>query len=287
MNAVYKKELKSYFTGMTGAIFVGFILLIAGIYTVVYNLRGLYPNFEYVLSGVSFIYLLTVPVLTMRSFAEEKHSKTDQLLYSLPISVTSVVMAKYLAMLTVLLIPCAVMAFYPLILCMFGTVHLTGAYAPLLAFFLLGASLISIGMFVSSLTESQVISAVISLLAMILINFMSGLSGMYPTSSAASLAGLVVLSIAVGMIVQVLIKNSVVSACTSVVLIAASVLVYLVDSSLLEGLMPRLLSSLALFDRLTSFQSGIFDMTAVVFYISVCALFVYLTVQSMEKKRWN
>ena len=223
----------------------------------------------------------------MRSFAEEKHSKTDQLLYSLPISVTSVVMAKYLAMLTVLLIPCAVMAFYPLILCMFGTVHLTGAYATLLAFFLLGASLISIGMFVSSLTESQVISAVISLLAMILINFMSGLSGMYPTSSAASLAGLVVLSIAVGMIVQVLIKNSVVSACTSVVLIAASVLVYLVDSSLLEGLMPRLLSSLALFDRLTSFQSGIFDMTAVVFYISVCALFVYLTVQSMEKKRWN
>ena len=122
---------------------------------------------------------------------------------------------------------------------------------------------------------------------MILINFMSGLSGMYPTSSAASLAGLVVLSIAVGMIVQVLIKNSVVSACTSVVLIAASVLVYLVDSSLLEGLMPRLLSSLALFDRITSFQSGIFDMTAVVFYISVCALFVYLTVQSMEKKRWN
>lgn len=223
----------------------------------------------------------------MRSFAEEKHSKTDQLLYSLPISVTSVVMAKYLAMLTVLLIPCAVMAFYPLILCMFGTVHLTGAYAALLAFFLLGASLISIGMFVSSLTESQVISAVISLLAMILINFMSGLSGMYPTSSAASLAGLVVLSIAVGMIVQVLIKNSVVSACTSVVLIAASVLVYLVDSSLLEGLMPRLLSSLALFDRITSFQSGIFDMTAVVFYISVCALFVYLTVQSMEKKRWN
>ena len=142
-------------------------------------------------------------------------------------------------------------------------------------------------MFVSSLTESQVISAVISLLALILINFMSGLSGMYPTSSAASLAGLVVLSIVVGIIVQVLIKNSVVAACTSVVLIAASVLVYLVDSSLLEGLMPRLLSSLALFDRLTSFQSGIFDMTAVVFYISVCALFVYLTVQSMEKKRWN
>ncbi len=287
MSAVYKKELKSYFTGMTGAIFVGFILLIAGIYTMVYNLNGLYPNFEYVLSGISFIYLLAVPVLTMRSFAEEKHSKTDQLLYSLPISVTSVVLAKFFAMLTVLLIPCAVMSFYPLILCMFGTVHLTSAYATLLAFFLLGATLISIGMFISSLTESQVIAAVISLLVMILINFMSGLSSMYPTSAAASLAGLIVLSVIVGIIVQVLIKNTVISSCTSLVLIAASVLVYLIDSSLLEEFIPNLLSSLALFGGISTFQSGIFDMTVVVFYISVSALFVYLTVQSMEKKRWN
>ncbi len=272
---------------MTGAIFVGFILLITGIYTVVYNLNGLYPNFEYVLSGVSFIYLLTVPVLTMRSFAEEKHSKTDQLLYSLPISVTSVVLAKFFAMLTVLLVPCAVMSFYPLILCMFGTVHLSSAYATLLAFFLLGATLISIGMFISSLTESQVISAVLSLLVMILINFMSGLSSMYPTSAAASLAGLIVISVIAGIIVQVLIKNSVISSCTSLILIAASVLVYLVDSSLLEEFIPNLLSSLALFDRITTFQNGVFDMTAVVFYVSVSALFVYLTVQSMEKKRWN
>lgn len=272
---------------MTGAIFVGFILLIAGIYTMVYNLNGLYPNFEYVLSGISFIYLLAVPVLTMRSFAEEKHSKTDQLLYSLPISVTSVVLAKFFAMLTVLLIPCAVMSFYPLILCMFGTVHLTSAYATLLAFFLLGATLISIGMFISSLTESQVIAAVISLLVMILINFMSGLSSMYPTSAAASLAGLIVLSVIVGIIVQVLIKNTVISSCTSLVLIAASVLVYLIDSSLLEEFIPNLLSSLALFGGISTFQSGIFDMTVVVFYISVSALFVYLTVQSMEKKRWN
>lgn len=272
---------------MTGAIFTGFLLLMAGIYMMAYNLNGLYPNFEYVLSAVSFIFLLTVPVLTMRSFAEEKHSRTDQLLYSLPISVTSVVMAKFFAMLTVLLVPCAVMALYPLILCSFGTVYLSTAYATLFAFFLLGAALISIGMFISSLTESQVISAVISLLVMILINFMSGLSTMYPTSATASLAGLVVLSIVAGFIIQSLIKNSVVSSCASVALIAVSVLVYLADSSLLEGLIPNLLSSLALFDGLTSFQNGIFDMTVVVFYISVSALFVYLTVQSMEKKRWN
>lgn len=287
MYAVYKKELKSYFTGMTGAIFIGFILLITGIFMVVYNLQGLYPNFEIVLSGVSFIYLLAVPILTMRSVAEEKHSKTDQLLYSLPIGVPAVVMAKYFAMLTVLAIPCGVMIFYPLILCAFGTVQLSSAYATLLAFYLLGAALISIGMFISSMTESQVIAAVVSLGVMVLINFMTGLSNMVPTSAVASLVGFILIAVIIGIAVQVMIKNSVVSVCTAVVLAAVCVLVYLVNPSVFEGVIPSLLSSLALFDRLTSFQSGMFDLTAIIFYLSVSALFVYLTVQSMEKKRWN
>ena len=130
---------------MTGAIFAGFVLLLAGIYMVVYNLMGLYPYFEVILPNVAFIYMFAVPVLTMRSIAEEKHSRTDQLLYSLPMSVSSIVLAKYLAMVTVLAVPCAVMCLYPLILASFGTVYFTTAYASLLAFFLLGCSLIAIG----------------------------------------------------------------------------------------------------------------------------------------------
>ena len=110
MSAVYKKELKTYFTGMTGPVFICFILLMTGIFTVVYNLQGLYPNFEVTVNQVVFVYLLAIPVLTMRSIAEEKHSRTDQLLYSLPMSVTSIVLAKYLAMVTVLAIPVCVMA---------------------------------------------------------------------------------------------------------------------------------------------------------------------------------
>lgn len=285
--AVYKRELRSYITGMTGALFVGFVLLLAGIYMVVYNLMGLYPYFEVILSNVAFVYMFTVPVLTMRSIAEEKHSRTDQLLYSLPMSISSIVLAKYLAMVTVLFVPCAVMAFYPLILASFGTVYLAPAYASLLAFFLLGCTLISIGLFISSLTESQVIAAVVTLAAMVLINLMSGIANLIPTTAGASLAGFIALAVIAAMIVQVMIKNSTISLCTAVVLIAGCVLVYLVNPTLFEGAIPSLLSSLALFDRLGSFQSGMFDMTAIIFYLSVSALFVYLTVQSMEKKRWN
>lgn len=287
VTAVYKRELRSYINGMTGAIFAGFVLLLAGIFMVVYNLLGLYPYFEVILSSVSFIYMLAVPVLTMRSIAEEKHSRTDQLLYSLPMSVSSIVLAKYLAMVTVLAVPCAVMCLYPLILASFGTVYFTTAYASLLAFFLLGCALIAIGMFISSLTESQVIAAVVSLAVMVFINLMSGLANLIPATSGASLAGFIAIAVIIGMIVQVMIKSTVISVSVSVVLTAGCVLVYLGNPAIFEGAIPALLSSMALFDRMSSFQNGMFDMTAIIFYLSVIALFVYLTVQSMEKKRWN
>ena len=231
--------------------------------------------------------MFAVPVLTMRSIAEEKHSRTDQLLYSLPMSVSSIVLAKYLAMVTVLAVPCAVMCLYPLILASFGTVYFTTAYASLLAFFLLGSALIAIGMFISSLTESQVIAAVVSLAVMVFINLMSGLANLIPATSGASLAGFIAIAVIIGMIVQVMIKSAVISVSVSVVLTAGCVLVYLGNPALFEGAIPSLLSSMALFDRMGAFQSGMFDMTAIIFYLSEIALFVYLTVQSMEKKRWN
>lgn len=287
MTAVYKKELKSYFTGMTGPVFICFILLMTGIFTVVCNLQGLYPNFEVTLNQVVFVYLLAIPVLTMRSIAEEKHSRTDQLLYSLPMSVTSIVMAKYLAMVTVLAIPVCVMIFSPLLLASFGTVQLSSAYAMLLAFFLLGAALIAIGMFISSLTESQVIAAVVSLGATLLIYFMPGIANMISTDASVSLIGFLLIAAVIGLIVNSMIKNTVLSLGITGILALVIVGVYLVDSTLFAGAIPNILTSISLFDRLTSFQNGMFDLTAIIFFLSVCGLFVYLTVQSMEKKRWN
>lgn len=138
MTAVFRREMGAYFHGVTGYLFMAFVLVFAGIYTMVYNLSGLYANFEYVLDAISFIYLIAVPVLTMRSVAEEKRQRTDQLLYSLPIRLVDVVAGKYLAMLAVLAAPTAVMGLYPLLLSRFGSVYLPTAYASLLAFFLLG-----------------------------------------------------------------------------------------------------------------------------------------------------
>ena len=131
MIAVFRRELNGYFKSMMGYLFSAFVLIFAGIYTMVYNLSGYTAHFERVLSSISFLYLIAVPILTMRSVAEEKKQKTDQLLYSLPISLSSVVVGKYLAMLVVLLVPTAIMGLYPLILSQFGTVPLQTAYGAL------------------------------------------------------------------------------------------------------------------------------------------------------------
>ena len=131
------------------------------------------------------------------------------------------------------------------------------------------------------------IAAVLTLAILLLLNFMSGLATLIPTSAAASLAGFLLLALIAAVIVRIMTKNTTVAVSAGVILAAAMVLVYAVDASLYENAIPRLFTALALFDRLSPFSQGLFDVTALVFYLSAAALFVYLTVQSMEKKRWN
>lgn len=286
MTAIYKRELKTYFCGMTGAIFTAFLLLMAGIYTTAYNLTVTYPNFEIVISSIVIIFLLIIPIITMRSFSEEMHSRTDQLLYSLPMKLSSVVLAKYFALLTVLAVPVGIMCLYPLLLSFFGTVNFASAYGAILGFFLLGAALIAIGMFLSSLTESQVIAAVLTFGMFILVYLITSLTSLIPTTASASLFAFVLAAVAVGLILYLLTKNPVISASVGGVLVLATLLVYLAKASLFEGAFQKVLAAIALFDRITPFVDGLFDITSIVYFLSVSALFVFFTVQSMEKKRW-
>lgn len=287
MLAIYKREMKTYFCGMTGAIFTAFLLLMTGIYMKVYNLDGSYPSFEYAISGVVIVFLMVIPIITMRAFSEELHARTDQLLYSLPMRLSSVVLAKYFALVTVLAVPMAIISVYPVILSFYGEINYAASYGAILGFFLLGAALIAIGLFLSSLTESQVIAAVLTFGAFILMYLMPGLAPMVPVTAQASLTAFLVLAVCVGVLLYLLTKNTAASASVGGVLALGTVAVYLVDATLFEGTFPALLEAVALFDRFNSFSNGIFDITSLVYYISVSVLFVFFTVQSMEKKRWD
>ena len=287
MFAIYKKELKNYFINMTGYIFIGFMLAITGIFTTLVNLIGTYPSFENVLSNITIVFLLIIPILTMRSVAEERHSKTDQLLYSLPVSVTQIVLAKYLAMFTVFLIPVAIIGLYPLILSIFGTVYLGTAYGALLGFTLLGAALIAVGMFMSSLTESQVIAAVTSFGVIFAMYLMSAIASLIPAGSMASLVAFAIVVLIFAGIVYSLTKNSTVAGITAAAGAFILAGIYFINSSIYDGLFANVLNWLSVFDRFSTFTTGLFDLTSVVYYVSLIILFVFGTVQSVEKRRWS
>ena len=287
MLAIYRKELKNYFINMTGYIFIGFMLAITGIFTTLINLISTYPSFENVLSNITIVFLLIIPILTMRSVAEERHSKTDQLLYSLPVSVTQIVFAKYLAMFTVFLIPVCIIGLYPLILSIFGTVYLGTAYGALLGFTLLGGALIAVGMFMSSLTESQVIAAVTSFGVIFAMYLMSAIASLIPAGAMASLVAFAIVVLIFAAIVYSLTKNSTVAGITAAAGAFILAGIYFINSSIFDGLFANVLNWLSVFDRFSTFTTGLFDLTSVVYYVSLIVLFVFGTVQSIEKRRWS
>ena len=287
MTAIFKKEFKGYFNNMTGYVFIAFLIIAYGIFMSAYNLILGNPYFEQALKAMDFIFLVTIPLLTMNCLALEKRNKTDQLLLTAPIKVHEIVVGKFLAMLAVLAIPIAVIAVFPLVLSSFGDVNLGTAYGTLLAFFLLGGALISIGMFMSSNTESSVISAVATIGILVVIYFMDSIKDMIPDTASASAIGLIVIAALITLAVYYFTKNFAVSAAVMLVLCAATLAVFFIDSSLLTGLIQTILGKLALFNGVDSFAEGKIDLAAVVYYLSVMFLFGFLTVRSIDKRRWN
>jgi len=287
MIAVLKHELRMYFHSLTAYVFGAFLLVFVGIGSMLYNIQAAVSNFEFVLSFGSLVFVVIVPILTMRVIAEERKQKTDQLLYSLPITTTQVIVGKYLSLLTVFLIPLCLISVYPLIFSKFGDVYLLTAYGSILAFFIMGSALIAIGVFISSLTENQGFAAGIGI-AVILLNYYSVKLSEYVSSTATGSAiAMCVIVIALAAVIRHLTKNSNLAYGFSLIFIAGIMITYLVDMTKLEGLLPKIMKALSLFERFNAFVNGVFDMTAIVYYLTVIVFFLFLSVQSLEKRRYN
>ena len=287
MTAVLKHELKNYFRSMTAYIFGAGLLLAVGLGAMLYNIEAAVSNFEFALSYFSIIFAVIVPILTMRVIAEERKQKTDQLLYSLPITTTQVIVGKYLALLAVYMIPLCIVALYPLIFSQFGDVYLLTSYGAMLAFFLMGAALIALGVFISSLTDNQGFAAGIGISVILLNYFSVSLSEYVSTTAFGSAAALCVIILALGAVIKHLTKNENLAYGVCFVLIAAIAIICFMDSAKFEGLLPGIMTKLSLFDRFTGFVNGVFDMTSIVYYASVIVFFLFLSIQSLEKRRYN
>ena len=287
MGAIFRHELRNYFHSLTAYVFGAFLLAVVGLGSVLYNLQAAVSNFEFVLSFASIIFVVIVPILTMRTLAEERRQRTDQLLYSLPITTTQVVLGKYFALLVVYLIPLAVVSLYPLLFSQFGEVYMPTSYGALFAFFMMGAARLAVGMFLSSLTDNQGFAAGIGIAA-ILLNYYSVSLAEYTSSTAmGSLIALYVIALLLGVVIHNLTRNENLAYGVTLVLIAALSVAYFVNSSAFEGLLPDIMTKLSLFRQFNSFVNGAFDLTAIVYYVSVMGFFLFLSVQSMEKRRYN
>ena len=287
MIAVLKHELRNYFHSFTAYVFGAFLLAIVGIGAMLYNLQAAVSNFEYVLSFGTIIFVVIVPILTMRVIAEERKQKTDQLLYSLPISTVKVILGKYLALLVIYLIPLAIISIYPLIFAQFGDVYLPTSYGSMVAIFIMGAALVALGVFISSLTDNQGLAAGIGI-AVILFNYYSVSLSEYVSSTAfGSAIALSVLTLLLGVIIRYLTRNEQLASGISLILLAVITATYFLNPAAFEGLLPNIMRQLSLFDRFNTFVSGVFDLTAIFYYVSVIVFFLFLSVQSLEKRRYN
>lgn len=287
MTAIYKRELKSYLTSMVGYLFIFFVLILTGIYFSAYQLSAGYPKFEYTLNAVTFVFLIGVPILTMRVLAEERKQKTDQLLLTSPVSVGNIVFGKYLALVTVYAVPVLVMCFYPLIMSKFGTVSFASSYTAILGFFLLGCANIAIGVFMSALTENQIIAAVLTFVLLFAFYMMNGISSFFSQTSLSTCITFGLLILAAAIIIYTMIKNVLISVIAGVIGEVVLAVIYLVKSSVFEGGIQKVLQIFNLSGHFDNFTNNIFDIKGIVYFLSVIAVCLFLTMQSISKRRWN
>ena len=287
MLAIFKREVRGYFTGMVGYVVVAVTLAFMGLYFTNQNLIYASPDFALVLYSCTIVMLFAVPALTMRSFAEDRRNKTDQLLLTSPVTIPAIVLGKFLAQLAVFAVPAAVACLLPLLLTQFGTVFLLPAYASILTYLLLGAACIAIGTWISALTENQIIAYLATFGVLLVCYLMNGIQTMFTSGNLLAFIVFSVVLLVVSVLLGVLCKSVVLGSgvfCAGAVLLFA--LFQLRPAWLLTGF-NAVLSALALFDPLTTVVSGMFSLSGVLYYLSVTGLFLFLTGQALERRRWN
>ena len=288
MAAIYQRELKSYFYSMTGCIFIAFMTLFLGIYFMSYNLGSGYPYFSFSLTGMLSIMMFSIPVLTMRSLSDERRSRTDQLLLTSPVSVTGIVLGKYLSMITVFAATVLVAALCPLIIMANGTAYLAADYASLLAYFLLGCVYISIGLFLSSLTESQIIAAVSTFGVLLLLFLWPSLMMFLPTTASGCAVGFFLIWTAAVLIILRVTDWAALGFVLEAAGAAVLAVLYFAKPSLLEHSLSDVLGKLAFTDVFQTFVADhILDIGGLLLYVSTIIFFIFLTVLSVEKRRWS
>ena len=288
MAAIFKRETKSYYTGMVGYVTAAVSLFFLGLYFTNRNLMYASSDFASVLYTTTLIMLFLLPAISMRSFAEDRRNKTDQLLLTSPVSIPGIVLGKFLAEVVVFALPLTVAVIMPLILTAFGTVSLVSAFSALFAYLLLGAACLAVGAWISALTENQIIAYLATFGALLIAYLMNGIKTMFTSGNLLALivffGGTAHRGCAGGCALQKACRLA--WACS----VRALWCLWCCSSCARRGCsrpLTRCWGALALFQPFNGVVGGMFSVSAIVYYLSVIALFLFLTGQSLERRRWH
>lgn len=287
MTAIFLREFKGYFNSMLGWVLTGVMLLFGGLYFTAVNLQGGYTDLSYTLYSFIIVLLIFVPLLCMRSFAEEKRSCTDQLLLTSPVSIPGIVMGKYLSLLAMFAVPLGVYALYPLLMKALGAANFAASYSGLLAYFFLGAALIAVCMYLSTLTENQIVAALSGFAVLLVCYLMPAIQTLFTAGSSLALVVFAIILGAASLIIGLRSRSLVLGGGVFAVGCIALAVLFSVRSAALTTAFSAVLGALALFEPFLNFVNGLFDVTALVYYAGVAGLFLFLTGQALEKRRWN
>jgi len=287
MLAIYKKELRAYFNSIVGWLFLGFFFAFIGIYVYLYNLVSGSAYIGHALESVNLMFMLLVPMLTMRIMAEEKHQKTDQLLLTAPISIGKIVLGKYLALVTLTGIAMLVVCIYPLILAQFGIVNFAMSYMSILGFFLVSCAYMAIGLFISSLTESQAFAAVMTFIVVLITCLADGIANLIPTTAKAAWITYSVLWLLLAVWMWRAMKNATVAAVVFSLGECVLTVVYLSNGTLFEGTVEKVLGAFSIMSVYSQTVSGVFELRMPVYYLSIAFVFCFLTYQNIRKRRYS
>ena len=288
MIPIFKKELRTYFTQMMGYIFLAFMTILIGLFFTLMTLMNQNANFQSVLASTTIFFLFLIPILTMRLFSEEARHKTDQLLFTSPLTVTQIVMGKFLAALTLFLIATAITALFPLMVSRFAesmpVSRIVGSY---IGWVLVGVCCIAVGVFISVLTENQIIAAVGTFAAIFAMFLMEAFAASMPTTALASLVFVGLIIAGVAGIWYNSTRNIISSVVVGVIGIGVAIGLYIFNNLIFDGIIVRVLLWFSVYARYDGFAFGVLNISDIVYYLAFIALFIYLSINIIEKRRWR
>ncbi len=287
MSAIFKRELRNYFNTFSGYAFLGFFVLLTGYFFIAQNVEVYSGDYNDVLIGSMSMLLVLIPVLTMRLFSEDSRQKTDQLLYTSPISINAVVAGKFLAAVVLFLIGILLTMIFPCILSNYGEIDAGSIAGCVFGYFLMGACLISVGLFVSVLTDNQIVAAAGTFAALFLLLMIDNIAMSAPITREASLifaAAIVIIIVAIVFGSSKSIPAALAFAVAGIVIVAA---LYFLMPTAFDGMIFNVLGWVSLLSRFENFYLGAFGISDIVYYITFALAFLYLTANVIEKRRWS